>query len=187
MDEPKSNLVVGLIFVAFSALLVFVWVPLDTDTGLVEKVRRQVVIGDALAPSIAGLFLFVGGALLMLVERNAPRQPALEPRKLGFMGVVVLLLIVSLLLMRYTGPALVGIVSAITQAPLEYRLLRDDFPWKYAGYFLGGGTLLVGLISLVEGRIGLRTIGIATAALIVLIVLYDLPFDDLLLPPNGDV
>ena len=34
-------------------LLIFVWVPLDIDTGLVEKVRRQIRLGDSLEPSLS--------------------------------------------------------------------------------------------------------------------------------------
>ena len=31
----------GLIAVVFALVLMLVWIPLDVDTGLVEKVRRQ--------------------------------------------------------------------------------------------------------------------------------------------------
>ena len=187
MKEHSSNLILGLFFVAFSLVVMFVWVPLDTDTGLIERVRRQVTIGDALAPSVAGLFLLAGGLILLLFERNVPRQPTVSLGDLGFIATVIVLLIASMLVMRYAGPALVSLVSALTQSPMEYRLLRDEVPWKYTGYLLGGGIMLAGLISLVEGRTGLRSIAIAVAAVIVLAVLYDVPFDDLLLPPNGDV
>ena len=48
-SHSRSNLITGLIFLAFAALVAFVWVPLDVETGLVEKVRRRIMIGDALA------------------------------------------------------------------------------------------------------------------------------------------
>ncbi len=184
---PKTNLILGLAITVFALALVFVWIPLDTDTGLVEKVRRQVTIGDSLAPTVAGLFLLIGGGLLMLFERNAPDQRELAISSLGFIGVLVALIALSLLVMRFTGPALVAVVNMAFDSSLEYRLLRDSVPWKYAGYFIGGTVLLTGMISLVEGRVGRRTVLIAVAAVIVLIAIYDLPFDDLLLPPNGDV
>ena len=43
------------------------------------------------------------------------------------------------------------------------------------------------MISFVEQRITWRALWVALAAVIGIIVLYDLPFDDVLLPPNGDV
>ena len=185
--DSRSNLIVGLVVAGFALVLLFVWVPLDTDSGLIERVRRQVTIGDALAPSVAGLFLLIGGVVLVLFERGAPDQPTLNPGNLGFLAATVLLLAVSLLVMRYAGPGLVALANLWLDAPLQYRLLRDDAPWKYAGYFLGGTLLLTGMISLVEGRLSRRAVAVAVIAVLVLIAIYDLPFDDLLLPPNGDV
>jgi len=46
---------------------------------------------------------------------------------------------------------------------------------------------VTGLIGLVEGRITMRGVVIGLGSAIVFIIIYDLPFDDLLLPPNGDV
>ena len=47
--------------------------------------------------------------------------------------------------------------------------------------------LVAGLIALIEGRLRPRTLLIGALAALALIVLYDLPFEDLQLPPNGDV
>ena len=185
--DSRSNLILGICFAAFALLLIFVWIPLDTDTGLIEKVRRQVTIGDALAPSVAGLFLLLGGLILILFERNAPDQPEVDPVNLGFMAVVFVLLAASFLVMRYGGPALVALVNLMRETPLEYRLLRDSAPWKYIGFFFGGTLMIGGLISLVEGRVTLRAALIGIVAVLAMIAVYDLPFDDLLLPPNGDV
>ena len=65
--------------------------------------------------------------------------------------------------------------------------MRDTAPWKYIGFILGGVVLIAGLIALVEGRVSLRGVVLGLMATFALIVVYDLPFDDLLLPPNGDV
>ena len=56
-SHSRSNLITGLIFLAFAALVAFVWVPLDVETGLVEKVRRRIMIGDSLAPTLAAFLL----------------------------------------------------------------------------------------------------------------------------------
>ena len=53
----------GLIAIIFALVLVLVWVPLDTETGLIEKVRRQVTLGDSLGPTVAGVVILLGGVL----------------------------------------------------------------------------------------------------------------------------
>ncbi|MCP4070138.1 MAG: hypothetical protein GY742_00165 [Hyphomicrobiales bacterium] len=185
--RSRSNLYLGLFCLGFALLLLFVWIPLDTDTGWIEKVRRQVTIGDSLAPSVAGIFLLVGGIILILIERSARDQPKLTGGNLRFIGSVLLILFISFAIMRYCGPLLVSATNIFTGETLEYRLLRDTVPWKYAGYFPGGIVLISGLISLIEGRLTARSVVISAVAVVVLIAIYDLPFDDLLLPPNGDV
>ena len=167
-------------------MLLFVWIPLDSDTGLIEKVRRQVAIGDALAPTIAGVFLLIGGGLLMLLERNGDNQPAMDSNSVIFVGRVFAMLVLSFLVMRYAGPLAVELMNALQGSEREYRLLRDTAPWKWIGYVLGGTIAICGTISLTEGRFSPRALVVALLAIAALIAIFDLPFDDLLLPPNGD-
>jgi hypothetical protein len=47
--------------------------------------------------------------------------------------------------------------------------------------------MVFGLISMMEGRMRWRTLIISILAVIFLIIVYDLPFENLLLPPNGDL
>jgi len=186
-SRNTSNFYLGLFCLAFALFLIFIWIPLDTDTGLVDKIRRRLVIGDALAPTIAAVFLAIGGLVLIIFERRVPSQPYMTGQNLRFISVTSFLLIISLILMRYTGPLAVWIANLSGGEPLEYRLLRDTPPWKYIGYFIGGTVMITGLIAQVESVLSWRTLRIAVLAAILLIVIYDLPFDDLLLPPNGDV
>jgi hypothetical protein len=44
-----------------------------------------------------------------------------------------------------------------------------------------------GLISYIEGHLRIRSFLIGLGSALALVAVYDLPFDDLLLPPNGDV
>lgn len=185
--RSHSNLYLGLLIFGFSLLLLFVWIPLDTATGWIEKVRRQVTIGDSMAPSVAALFLLIGGAILILFERNVPDQPKMTRGNLRFICSPLLILIVSLSVMRYAGPLVVAATNMYTGEALEYRLLRDTVPWKYIGYFPGGMILISGVIALIEGHHTARNLLISAVAVLVMIMIYDLPFDDLLLPPNGDV
>jgi hypothetical protein len=68
-----------------------------------------------------------------------------------------------------------------------YRPLRASVPWKYLGYVAGGAMLIFGLISLAERRMRPEHLFLSFVAALALALLYDLPFEDLLLPPNGDV
>ncbi len=183
----KTHLILGVVVVAFAVFLMGVWIPLDTTTGVVETVRRQTVIGDSLAPMVAGVFLLIGGALVLLFERGSPDQPQVDMINLKFVGLVAATLAFGFLIMRYAGPLTVWATNMLSGGALEYRLLRDTAPWKYIGFFLGGVFAITGVISLTEGRLSARALGIGVAAILVMIALYDLPFDDLLLPPNGDV
>lgn len=188
MAHPaRSNLFLGLFFMGFAIVLMTIWIPLDTQTGLIEKVRRQINIGDALAPTIAGLFLLIGGLILVFAERNALVQPTPKLRNLGFTFATISIIFVSLFVMRWAGPAVVWVVSTIQGSDLDYRLLRDTVPWKYIGYLLGGTLMITGMVALIEGQLRFKILLTAIAATFVMIVIYDVPFDDLLLPPNGDV
>ncbi|MEY8837733.1 hypothetical protein AB9K41_01705 [Cribrihabitans sp. XS_ASV171] len=182
--HAKGNLILGLCVLCFAALLLAVWIPMDTDSGLILKVRRQVTIGDALAPTVASLFLLVGGAMLVSVERNSDDQPHVSARRIAFVAGLVGMIALSLVVMRYTGPLA---VTLFADDGAEYRLLRGTAPWKYIGYFLGGTMMITGMVALVEGRVRLRIALIAGVTVLGMIALYDLPFEDLLLPPNGDV
>lgn len=177
----------GLLTLAFAAVALFAWIPLDTQTGIIEKVRRQVAIGDALAPTVAAGFLILGGGLLVLVERNADHQPRVSLRGLGFTAGLLAIICIGFVAMRYSGPLVVWIVNSAQGGDLEYRLLRDTTPWKYIGFFIGGTLLISCAISLVEGQVSRKALFFSVLAVAAMIIIYDVPFDDLLLPPNGDV
>ena len=178
----QSNLLLGLCCVAFAAIAIFVWIPLDTETGIVEQVRRRIQIGDALAPTVAAVFVGLGGLLLVIFERRAPDQPQVQSTDLLFVFVQTGILIAGFVIMLVAGP----IALAFFDGDAEYRLLRDTAPWKYIGFLLGGTFIVAGLVSQAEGRFRGRNILIGVAVTCALIAVYDLPFDDLLLPPNGD-
>ncbi|MDF0600248.1 hypothetical protein P1J78_05860 [Psychromarinibacter sp. C21-152] len=175
----------ALVCIALALLAVFAWIPADTGTGIVVRARRQVTIGDALAPTIAAGFILVG-ALMTLFGRQVDGG-GLSGRNLAFLGLLLAVFAVSFALMRWTGPVVVALTNMATEQELSYRTLRDTVPWKYLGFVLGGALLIAALTAAVEGRIRIRTIVVALVAVVVLAAIYDLPFDDLLLPPNGDV
>ena len=179
ISSPDGQL--GLVCILLALLALFVWVPLDIDTGIVEKLRRRISIGDSLLPVAALGFVIVGG--LMTIASSAEDAPSLTARNAVFLIKLFAVLAVALAIMRWLGPLAVELAGE----DRLYRALRDTAPWKYIG-FVGGGSLLVaGLMALVEGRVTGRGFLMGLLAAIVLVVIYDLPFEDLLLPPNGDV
>jgi hypothetical protein len=62
----------GLVAVVSATAIVFVWVPLDTGSGYLLKVRRSVSIGDALGPTVAGLVILMGGLLTVFESKTTP-------------------------------------------------------------------------------------------------------------------
>ncbi len=179
-SPPPSDRILGVVVVLLALAVVFAWVPLDTETGLVERIRRRVSIGDALMPTVAGAFLILGG--LMTACAGGAGDHRVEFSNMRHLAGLLALLASAFLVMRWFGPALAWILTEE-----GYRPLRDTIPWKYAGFLLGGTTLVAGLTAMVEGRVTRRAVLAGASACVVLIAVYDLPFDDLLLPPNGDV
>ena len=177
----NADFLIGLGVLMAGCLILFVWIPLDVETGLIEKVRSQVTIGDALAPSLAASVLIVGGLLLIVQSFRTLGGTDLSWNSLIFLVLLLALLGLSMAVMRWAGPFTAYLLNA------DYRSLRDTVPWKYIGYFLGGIIMIFGFISLMERRLRWRTLIISILAVLFLIIVYDLPFENLLLPPNGDV
>ena len=174
----SADIWLAFFFLVFAILLVLVWIPLDTETGLVEKVRRKNVIGDALGPTLAGIVIFIGVGLILLrpIQNNA-----LSWQNLSWVITLLGIFATSLLVMRYTGP----LVASWTE--LGYRPLRATPPWHYIGFLLGGTAMVGGLTGLVARRFAVKDLVIGFVVSLIIALLYDIPFDDLVLPPNGDI
>ena len=185
-EQSRSNLYLSLLCVLAALITIFIWVPMDTGTGLVEKVRRQVTIGDALAPTVASAFVLIGGLIVLVFERRDPEQGCISAANLKYLASLAIIVVGAFLVVRYAGVILAGLANILDGGERSYRLLRDTAPWKYTGFFLGGSLLAAGLIIYCEGRYSARSILVAIIIVSILIVILDLPFDDLLLPPNGD-
>ena len=180
MPRLHPNTILGLIAITLAVFAFFVWIPLDSASGIVEVKRRKLIVGDGLAPSVAAAFLFVPGVLLVFGPKPKT-DTGLSWRECKFLVSLVAIIAIGLLIMRFAGPLF---AAAFT---VEYRPLRDTVPWKYIGFALGGIWMITAIIMFMEGRASWRALWIATCAVIVMIALFDWPFDDLLLPPNGDV
>ena len=182
----KAHCALAFICLVFALGVALVWVPLDSASGMIVKVRRQVNIGDALAPTLAACVIGLG-ALLMLLERERGQTPAVTRKNLTFVMRLGLVLFVGFFIMRWGGEAAVWIARQFGNADLSYRSLRDTAPWKYIGFFFGGTFIITTFIAFSQDRLTSGAVLLGVLATVALILCYDLPFDDLLLPPNGDV
>lgn len=181
MRSLHSDTVLAAILLAFAATLLLFWLPGGTDTGLYEIRRGKFTIGDALAPAFAGTVMAVAG-LLLLFGPKAHDAPKLDTGHVKFLSAMIAIVLAGMVLMRWTGPA-----ATMLFADDDYRLLRDTVPWKYLGFASGGFVIVAGASAVVEGRFSRSAALAGIVAVLLIIALYDLPFDDLLLPPNGDV
>ena len=171
----------------FAIVVLGVWIPNDIETGLLEKMRRHWVIGDSFAPTLAAGFVLVGAALILLFEKRDEAQFTMAAAQFVFFLKLVIVILFALSVMRHLGPILINTYAAISGLELEYRLLRDVIGVKHIGFLIGGMIMVGGMIAVVEGRLSRRALMIGLIWSLVLILVYDLPFEDLLLPPNGDV
>ncbi len=183
----STDQVLAVVLAILGLLGLVFWIPNDIDTGLVDTFRRQTFIGDALIPTIAVSAILLCSCLLFISGlRNKTDETvhdnSLGREALGFLLIVAAIVTVSLVLMFWLGPLTVSVFEDES----SYREMRDTVPYKYLGFLVGGSSLMIGLISLIEGSIRPRRVVLAVASVLLLIVVFDVPFDSLLLPPNGD-
>jgi hypothetical protein len=193
MNRHHWSLALGVVFSALALITLSVWIPLDIDSGVTETLRRRVEIGDAMAPTMVtvGILLvslwLAGDALFRLGgDRRPGGRFVLDAESLAFMRTALAVFVAGFALMLWTGPLIVDLFNALGAGIGSYRQLRDTVPYKYLGFFAGGFVMVFGFISMVEHRLGWRLAGVSLAAVVAIAALFDLPFEDLLLPPNGD-
>lgn len=180
---------IAIVCLGLSLLAVFVWVPFDSETPPIYEFRRQTYIGDAMLPMVAAAGIAICAAVHLILswrrqhkETDAPFDTLSVIFFALFFGIIAL----SFLLMYWAGPLALALFGPSGEEAATYRQMRSTLPWKYIGYILGGFTLVFGVTSLIEGRITLRRAISSILAVAFLILLFDVPFDTILLPPNGD-
>jgi hypothetical protein len=192
MQTRHWNLGLALFLIVASLLTLLVWIPNDIESGILIEERRSIDVGDALAPTAAAIAVLITSIALLLGSLIAKPDAISDEPEVGIsrsnlvsISTIALLLVAGLQLMVWAGPLTVKVLQASGMNLPEYRLLTDTIPYKYIGFAIGGFTLVCGLISWIEGRIAWRAVVTAIAAVTALVVIYDVPFDALLLPPNG--
>lgn len=187
MLDRHTELLIALVGAVLAALVLFVWIPADTQTAMIETFRRQTYLGDAFLPSLAaaGMLVAAAGQLAVTWRRRDVRS---ESRLVDHVTVTFFVLFsaivgASLALMFWAGPLLWDLLG---NGERSYRQMRDTVPWKFVGFILGGMVMVGGIITLLEGQLRVRTVVLAAVFVAVLILIFDVPFDTILLPPNGD-
>ncbi len=189
----KAPWTVGLaIFFSLASLLtLFVWIPLDIETGVIETFRRRVTIGDAMAPTIMAVAILVVSVVMGILtvfepaENSSDVKEDLDKQSFVFLARLVIVVSIGLVLMVYLGPMVVDLINTLGGEIGSYRNLRATYPYKLIGYVFGGFVLIFGIISVVENRFSMNGALVSIIAVVVITMLYELPFDNLLLPPNG--
>ena len=192
MQSERWTIGLGLFFVSASVLTLVVWIPTDIETGVIETFRRRTTIGDAMAPTLAAAailmisMIMVVFAVLRARKNGGPPEPGPDRQGYKFLLLIAVPMVLGLVLMVYTGPLVVEAINAFGGEVGTYRQLKAAFPYKYLGYTMGGFVMVFGVIRVVENKITHSAAWVAALAVLALVLLYDVPFDNLLLPPNGD-
>lgn len=193
MNRHHWSLALGLFFLAFALLTLLLWIPADIESGILETERRRTNIGDAMAPTMIAIGVLMVSIWLVaeaLLKLRADRQPGgpdiLDQESVQYMLAALAIFFASFLMMLWIGPLTVEAANWAGAEVGSYRQLRDTVPYKYLGFFGGGFVMVFGFISMVEHKPSWKLAGISLGAVMVIAALFDLPFEDLLLPPNGD-
>ncbi|MEM8976648.1 MAG: hypothetical protein AAGD43_31745 [Pseudomonadota bacterium] len=192
MQIRQWNLLLGILFTVLSAIALLIWIPNDVETGVMVIERRSVEVGDAMAPTAAAVLVLILSIALTLASLFSSHERISKEPEIGLtisnlssLFAMAVTVMGSLFIMVYTGPLAISALQALGSEVPEYRLLTDTVPYKYIGFACGGFLMVFSLISWVEGRPSLRAAATAVGAVLALIIIYDVPFDSLLLPPNG--
>ena len=89
--------------------------------------------------------------------------------------------------MRYLGPALIWVFATLTETEVTYRNLRNIWPLKYVGFVCGGTILLCSFSHFMDRSLTRKRAALFGVICFAIALFFDLPFEDILLPPNGDV
>lgn len=185
----STEIWIAVIFLILGVVAAALWVPFDSETPPIYTFRRQTYIGDAMLPMVAGAGIAICAATHLILsylrrrdDKDAPFDRLTGLFFLVFLGIVA----ASFMLMFWSGPAALALFGPTGDEPVTYRQMRSTAPWKYVGFVIGGFVMVFGITSLIEGKFSARRALTSILAVAVLILIFDVPFDTILLPPNGD-
>ena len=142
MNRHHWSAALGVGCCLFALITLLGWIPMNVESGVIEKVRRQVVIGDAMAPTVWSIGIGVLGLLLALASLLRLREGVRESpdggptwANLRYLLLLVATIVGALLVMTHAGPLVVGIAQSLGSDVDSYRSLRATrSPWR-AGFW----------------------------------------------------
>ncbi|WP_323766954.1 hypothetical protein [Marinovum sp.] len=188
----NAELVVAVILLGFAAMAALVWIPADVETQIIHTHRRQTTLGDAFLPTLAVGILGVAALVQLLMTLGRDRSDGIEDTgvdmtTLSFLLPLSGIVALSLAMMYWAGPIAVDLfVADDGETARSYRQMRGTYPYKLLGYALGGTAMVFLITSFIEGRFRATRLLSSILAVAALMAIFDLPFDTVLLPPNGD-
>ncbi len=185
MLRNKPDLILGFGVVILAIIAIIAWVPNDSATGVILKQRGRLSIGDAMAPMAALALAALAGLLIIFDKRGVKLASHLTAANLRFILVFTGVFLLAVVFMRWSGPLIVGLGRALGLTEAVYRDLRDTVPWKYAGFVIGGTSMVSILICAMVHRFTWRAVFVGLLTVFGLIAIFDLPFPDALLPVFG--
>ena len=142
MKTERWTIGLSLFFIVAGALTLFVWIPHDVETGVVETFRRRTTIGDAMAPTLAAAAILacsviMGVSSILRVRRvdDKPAEPGPDRRSYIFLLRLSVVIVMGLVVMVFAGPLAVELVNVILAETGTYRQLKASLPYKFWGTF----------------------------------------------------
>lgn len=189
MLDRKTEIWLALVCLLAGLLAAFLWIPFDSETPPIYDFRRQTYIGDAMLPMVAAVGIALCALVHLVLSFRRTASDADGPFDIltaGFFLSLFAIIITAFVVMYWAGPVALLLFGPSGDEAVSYRQMRASVPWKYAGFVLGGFILVFGISSLLEGAMRWKRALSSILAIAVLIMIFDVPFDTILLPPNGD-
>jgi len=203
----RWNLWLSIGVLGFCLLCLTLWFPHDIGSGFLQQnLTGRTVPGDAFFPVLlVGLMALLATLLLLSQLRHTtlrrqasdatPKHTSTgEPvghigtDNLAFVLRAIVLTASSLLIMSWTGPALVWLTNAIGLTDYSgYRAASGTFPFNVSGFFVGATLLTCGYIHTTRHRLRPLDVLVALVAAGALVLLFNGLIDNVQLPPNADL
>lgn len=191
----RWNLWLGLGTLVFAAVCLLIWFPRDIGSGFLQtNLTGRLVPGDAFFPILL-VGLMVPLALLLVFSqlrggtaRGGEAVGDISGANLLYLLRAILFVTISLLVMNWTGPALVWLTNTLGLTEVSgYRAVSGTFPFRASGFFVGGTLLTSGFIHTTRHSLRPRDVLVAALTTAFLILIFDGLLDNVQLPPNADL
>lgn len=184
--NKSARVMLGATAIAVALLLWLVVIPAGAPGEMIEVVRRRARIGDSAMPSLAALFIALGGLVLILERGGPPFLKAVPVWPLIFATVLT----AASLAFLHVGDGLVSLMRAVWPDLSDFRALRMTLPWAWVPFLIGGAVLVAPLVIATE-HLPVRRwpAAFAYGAIVAFAIaaFLTLPFEDVLIPPQGDL